>query len=133
VEWLFEVLFQIFGELILQFIFEALAQAGLHFFKRPNRESANPALSFVGYAIFGAFAGWLSTLLFPHYLLRTHHARLLYLFVAPAAVGAGIAAIGSWRARRGQSGVGIDRFIFGYVFAFLFALVRFFLAKQASS
>lgn len=130
-EWLFELLFEIFGELILQFIFEAFAQVGLHVFKKPQEGRTSPVLLFVGYALLGALAGWLSTMLFPHYLLRTTVARLVYLFVAPAAVGAGIAAIGSWRAKRGQTGVGIDRFVFGYVFAFTFALVRLFFASSA--
>jgi hypothetical protein len=127
-EWLVEILFEIFGELILQFIFELLAQAGLRLFKKPDRKDVSPALLLMGYALFGAVAGALSLLLFPHYLLRAHTARIAYLFLAPALVGSGIAAIGAWRAKRGQEGVGIDRFIFGYAFAFTFALVRFFFA-----
>jgi hypothetical protein len=131
-EWLFELLFEIFGEFILQFIFEALAQAGLHLFKKPERKDFNPALLFVGYAMFGALAGSLSLLLFPHYMLRAHSARVAYLFLAPAIVGAGIAAIGTWRAKRGEDRIGIDRFIYGYAFAFTFALVRFFFATSAN-
>ncbi len=34
-------------------------------------------------------------------------------------------AIGSWRAKRGEVLLRIDRFAFGYLFAFAFALVRY--------
>jgi hypothetical protein len=39
-----------------------------------------------------------------------------------------MAAIGAWRARRGEPVLRIDRFAYGYLFALSLALVRFFFA-----
>jgi len=132
-DWLIEILFECFGEFILQFFFEALAQAGIHFFRNPDCEhrDQNPLVLVLGYAIFGSICGGVSLLLFPHYLVRLHVAKLAYLVLAPAAASLAIVAIGIWRSRYGRARVGIDRLGYGYVFAFTFALVRFFFASYA--
>jgi hypothetical protein len=57
-----------------------------------------------GYAVFGAIAG------------------------AVSVVGAGIALIGAWYQRRGLPRLRIDRFAYGWLFAFNCALVRYFTA-----
>ncbi|MEY8690246.1 MAG: hypothetical protein AB9M53_10285 [Leptothrix sp. (in: b-proteobacteria)] len=132
-EWLIEIIVEVFGEFILQLVFEALAQAGLHLFKKPERDAIHPALLWLGYAVMGAAAGGLSLLVLPHYLLRAESARVAYLLLAPAAVGSGIAAIGTWRARRGQPRIGIDRWVYGATFAFAFALVRFVFADPGQT
>lgn len=126
-EFLFELLFEFFGEIIVQVVFEALASAGLHIVRDPDAppRTTNPWLLIIGYALLGAVAGGLSLLVFSHSLVHSPTARLINLVLAPAAGGLAMAAVGAWRKRRGKVGIELDRFTYGYVFAFAMALVRF--------
>jgi hypothetical protein len=47
------------------------------------------------------------------------------LVFTPLAVGGIMSAIGAWRARRGDGLLRIDRFSYGYLFAFAVAAVRY--------
>jgi hypothetical protein len=125
-EFLFELLFEFFGEIILQLVFEALASAGLHIVRDPEAppRTTKPWLLIMGYALLGAVAGALSLLVFSHSLIHSHTARLVNLVLAPVAVGLAMAAIGAWRKRHGKTEIALDRFTYGYVFAFAMALVR---------
>lgn len=122
-----EVLFEIFGELLIQLLFEALAQAGIHAFRNPDRLPAaqNPWLVGCGYALLGAICGAATLIFLPHYLLHSGGTRWVYLLLAPVAAGAGSTVIGILRTRDKAQRLGLDRFAYGYVFALAFALVRF--------
>ena len=120
-----EFLFQIIGEIVLQIVFEALAELGLHSFAEPFRRPPNPWLAAFGYAFFGAAAGGLSLLVFPSHLVTSHGMRIANLIITPIAVGLLMCAMGAWRARRGEQLLRIDRFAYGYLFAVSLALVRF--------
>jgi uncharacterized membrane-anchored protein len=126
-EFLFELLFEFFGEIMVQVVFEALASAGLHIVRDPDAppRTTNPWLLIFGYALLGAVAGGLSLLVFSHALVDAPTARLVNLVVAPVAGGLAMAVIGAWRQRRDMAGIALDRFTYGYVFAFAMALVRF--------
>lgn len=50
------------------------------------------------------------------------------LLLTPVLVGYGMVLTGKLRARRGQTAPRIDRFIFGFLFAFSLGLVRYLLA-----
>ena len=121
-----EFLFELFGELLLQVVVEALAQAGVHVVRHPDRppREHSPWLIAVGYLLFGLAGGALSLWLFPDYLIRSTAGRIAYLVLGPVAAGAAVAAIGLWRSKRGVPRYGIDRFACGYLFALSFALVR---------
>ena len=121
-----EVVFELFGELLLQLVVEALAQAGVHAVRDPDRPPKEHSrwLIALGYVLFGLVAGALSLWLFPDYLIRSHAGRLAYLALGPVAAGAAVAAIGLWRSKRGVPRYGIDRFAYGYLFALSFALLR---------
>ena len=122
-----ELLFEFVGEFLLQAIGEALVELGLHSVAEPFRRPPNPWLAALGYATFGAVLGGLSLLVFPTNLVPDSW-RVLNLVATPLAVGGIMAAIGAWRARRGESVLRIDRFAYGYLFALSLALVRFFFA-----
>jgi len=64
-----EFLFEIFGEFIFQVLLQALTEAGLHAWANPLRNPANPYLAALGYGVFGAMAGGLTLLIFPHNLV----------------------------------------------------------------
>ena len=116
-ELLGEFLIQVFGELLVEFGLQALAEP---FLKRPN-----PWLAAVGYSIFGGLLGGASLLLLPKHLVANASWRVLNLIFTPLAAGLCMAWLGSWRARRGQSLIRLDRFAYAYLFALAFALVRF--------
>ena len=126
-----EVLFEIFGELLLQFVIEALAQAGVHLVRNPDRtpREHSPWLVALGYVMFGLACGALSLWPFPDYLIRSQPGRIAYLLLGPVAAGAAVAAIGLLRSKRGLPRYGIDRFVYGYLFALSFAVLRHVVAE----
>lgn len=126
-----EFLFEVLGELLLQLVIEAVAQAGVHVVRHPDRPARehSPWLIALGYLLFGLAGGALSLWLFPDYLIRSTPGRVAYLVLGPVAAGAAVAAIGLWRSKRGVPRYGIDRFAYGYLFALSFALLRHVVAE----
>lgn len=125
-EFILELLFEIFGEFILQFVFEALSEAGLHLFRKPARPGpSSPWLAIAGYALLGALCGALSLWLFPNFFIRSHVGRGISLVVTPLLAAAAMALVGAWRRKRGEELIRLDRFTYGYVFAFAMAAIRF--------
>jgi hypothetical protein len=112
-------------------VFEALAEVGLHFASRSrqSRSGASAWKTALGYAVFGTIVGAVSLLVFPHSIMSTRNGRIVTLVLAPVASGLAMSIIGAWRQRRGQQVLGLDRFVFGYVFAVAMAAVRFVRAK----
>lgn len=121
---------EIFGEFILQFVFEAISQAFLHLFKQPDRPAGTGSAwwALAGYALLGMACGALSVWLFPHFLLHSHGARLLNLALTPVLAAGAVAWVGRRRSRLGLGMVRLDRFTYAYVFAFAMGAVRFALA-----
>lgn len=117
-EILFEVLLwllQFAAELLLQIVAEALAELGLHTLREPfRRPQPQPWLAAIAHFLFGALAGALSLLFFPAAFIA-----------APLAAGCVMAGFGAWRRRRGEELLRIDRFAYGFLFAFAMSLVRF--------
>jgi len=126
-----EFLFEVLGELLLQLVVEALAQAGVHVVRHPDRppREHSPWVIAIGYLLFGLIAGALSLWLFPDYLIRSTAGRIAYLALGPVAAGAAVAAIGLWRSKRGVPRYGIDRFAYGYLFALSYARLRHVVAE----
>jgi FtsH-binding integral membrane protein len=128
-EWFFEVVFQAIAELVLQIVFEVLAEFGMHSVIEVFERRPNPWVAAVGHVILGAVAGLVSLLIFPALLIHSHNAQLASLFITPLLAGGTMSLMGSWRRRRGQAVIRIDRFAYGYLFAVAMALVRYTLAK----
>jgi FtsH-binding integral membrane protein len=128
-EWFFEVVFQAIAELVLQIVFEVLAEFGMHSVIEVFERRPNPWVAAVGHVILGAIAGLVSLLIFPALLIHSHNAQLASLFITPLLAGGTMSLMGSWRRRRGQAVIRIDRFAYGYLFAVAMALVRYTLAK----
>ncbi len=124
-ELIFEILFQFLGELFLQALFELLAELGFHgladTLKRPRR----PALSTLGFVLWGAIAGGVSLFIFPMSHIHDPMLRILNLVLTPVALGFLMMLIGNFRRRKGQDLVRLDQFGYAFVFAFAMALVRF--------
>ena len=120
------MLFEVFGEAILQVVFEVLAEVGIHLArgKAPHAESRR-AWRLVGYPILGAMVGGLSLLVFSHSFAHSHAARVATFLLAPLAAAGSVVFLGILRAKRGQEPVALDRFVYGYLFALGFACVRY--------
>ena len=120
-----EILFQFLGEFLLQVFGETLIEMGFHAVAEPFRKPPRPWVAAIGYLLIGAVIGGLSLLLLPSHFVTDKALRLANLIVTPVAAGLCMCAAGTWRARRGQPLLRIDRFAYGYLFALSFALVRF--------
>lgn len=123
-EFLFELLFEFFGELLLQVVAEVLFEIGLRSLAAPFKKRPNPYLASIGYVLFGAVAGALSLWIFPTLFIGSHAGRIANAVVTPFIAGGCMAAIGAWRRRRDQELILLDRFAYGYLFALVMALVR---------
>ena len=125
-EFIVEVLLELFGEVLLQVVMQALAEAGLHALRKPGDHPKPPVFLLVlGYGLLGLVVGGLSLLVMPDSFLHTRVTRVLGLVLTPVASGLAMALLGAWRLRRGQQPVAIDRFAYGYLFALVVSLVRF--------
>lgn len=132
-EFIFEVVFQILGELLLQVFFEFLAELGFRGLREPFRRPSplHPVFAAFCYAGFGAAAGAVSLVFLPHLFILSRAGQLANLVVTPMAAGLLMSLLGAWRRRRGQEIVRLDVFAYGFVFALAMALVRFFFAGAA--
>lgn len=132
-ELILEVILQFVGELLLQIIGEALFELGLHSIaeaiKRPL--TGNAWLASLGYVLMGSIAGGISLLIFPASIIHSAAIRWVNLLLTPIFAGMAMVAIGSWRARRGQELVRINRFAYGFLFALSMALIRHFWGQHA--
>jgi hypothetical protein len=125
VDFLFEFVFQLAGELLLQVLVEALVELGCHSLSDAFKRPRHPILSSIGFAIWGAIAGVLSLLIVPHSLVADPSLRVANLAITPTVAGLVMMGIGRIRDRKGQEVLRIDRFGYAFLFAFSMALVRF--------
>jgi hypothetical protein len=116
---------------MLQVLGEALLELGFHSLAEPLRKPPDPWVAALGYTLFGCIFGGLSLLVVSVHLTPAGWPRVANLALTPVAVGLCMAALGKWRARRGDPVLRIDRFFYGYLFALGIALVRFSFAHDA--
>jgi hypothetical protein len=122
-----EVLFELFGELLLNVFGEVLVELGLRGLAQPFERKPSLWWSAISYALLGLALGGLSLLVWSGSLVPEAF-RLPNLIVTPIVAGALMHALGRWREGRGQTLLRIDRFGCGWLFAFAFGLVRYFFA-----
>jgi hypothetical protein len=123
-EFILELLFEIFGEALLQLVFELLAELGVRRLGKGQRRPS-PALAIVGYGVLGALAGGCSLWLKPVLFIASPTAQVVNLVLTPLLIGGLMAQLGAWRQRRDKATVRLDRFTYAYVFALGMALVRY--------
>jgi len=124
-----EFLFQFLGEMLLQACFELLAELGFRGLANTVRRPRSPALSTIGFILWGMIAGGLSLLIFPASPIDNPVLRRVNLIATPVAVGLVMVMIGRIRRKRGQNTVRLDHFGYAFTFAFSMALVRFIWAQ----
>jgi len=118
---------QLLGEILLQVLAEVLAESGLKALREAVRPSkpARPLVAAIGYILLGALLACLSLWPLPYSFAHHTWLRLANLVIAPAIAGWVLVAVGRWRVGRGQDGLHLHRFGYGYLLALTFALVRF--------
>lgn len=124
-EILLEMLWQVFGEILLQVLAEFLVELGLHCLADPMRKERHPIVSVIGFTLWGLGAGAASLFVLPHSAIANPDLRLANLLVTPVLAGLAMVLVGRVRARRGQDLIRLDRFGYAFLFAFSMALVRF--------
>lgn len=122
---------QFLGELVLQVVFEAIAELFGHAVKEPFRRPSpvRPWLAATGYLFFGAAAGGLTFWLVPELFINAQWLRVANLVLTPLAAGLIMKTIGSWRERREKEVLGLESFAYGYCFALAMAVVRYVFGK----
>jgi hypothetical protein len=132
-EFLIEILLEFFGETLLQLVFQVLAEVGMHSFHGMRdhdgtRPAVDPWLAGVGYLLLGTVAGGISLWIKPDLFLASSTLRLLNLVATPLAAGLVTVALGAWRRRRDQALIRLDRFVYGFIFAFGMGATRYIVA-----
>ena len=130
--FLIELLLDVFGEALIQLVWEAL----LEFFFRtvPSAErprpQLHPALALLVYAVAGVLIGWLTVAIYPHRLLA--HPRLpgASLVISPLLAGGVMAYLGRHHPSSHERTFRLDRFSYGFVFALGISGARFFLLPK---
>ena len=128
-EFIFEILFNIFGELLIQCFGELLVNYGLRSAVDGETARRHPFLSFFGNVLLGAIAGGISLLIFKEHFLKAAWLRIAMLFVIPPLAGVMMSAFGKWQEKHGGERASLERFWHGLAFALAMGLVRFLYAK----
>ena len=128
-EFIFEILVQFLGEIVLQAVFEILAEVGMHSLADTVKQPRHVVWSTIGFVLWGAIAGGLSLLLLPHSFVTDPALRVVNVVVTPLLAGTIMMLIGRRRSRRGTDLVQLDRFGYAFAFALTMAIVRYAWAK----
>lgn len=126
-EIIFEILFQFIAELILQIFAEALFELGFYSLAEAfnRRRKRNPILAAIGYLLWGGIVGAITLFIFPSLMIKQPMLRIANLLITPIFAGLAMSAVGAWRRKKGQDLLRIDSFVYGALFAFGLAIVRF--------
>jgi hypothetical protein len=124
---IFEIIFGIIGEILLQSVGQVLFELGFYSLvdTLQRKKDRNPFITGVEYFLWGGILGGLSLLVFPESLISKPEYRILNLIFVPIAAGYAMAKIGAWRRNKGQDLLRLDTFFYGALFGFSTALVRF--------
>jgi hypothetical protein len=118
-----EEIAQFFFELVFQFLFELFADSVW----RRLPEPARAAVKLVAAAAFAALLGFLSTLILPEPFITSRAWAIVHLVVGPLLVAWAMALIGRHFEKRDRRRTSLERFGYGWLFAFAFTLTRFLL------
>ena len=129
-DFIFEILIQFVGELLLQIVADALFELGIRSVGQAlKREPGNPFFAALGYILLGSATGGISLLIFPRHLIQVQWLKVLSLAAVPAASGMAMSLVGRLRRRQGKELIRLDSFMYGFVFALAMTLIRFFWGK----
>jgi len=117
--FILEVILPLLGEIAFEGLLRCLGEPFV------SRERRNAIAAGIGYFLIGLILGGLSLLIFPRSFVRSETFHGINLLITPVVSGLVMAAIGRWRERKGETLLRLDSFVYGFLFAFAMALVRF--------
>lgn len=114
-----EVILPLIGEIAFEVLLRCLGEPFV------SREYRNALAAGAGYFLIGLILGGFSVLIFPQSFVRSERFHGISLLITPVVSGLVMSAIGRWRLRQGKTLLRLDSFVYGFLFAFAMALVRF--------
>jgi cytochrome bd-type quinol oxidase subunit 2 len=121
---------EIFGELLIQLLCEAIAAFVSHLAEgTEDSRTSNLVQAIVGYASVGLLAGGVSVLVFPHYLVPRSRFHGISLLISPFIAGSVMALVGAARRKQDKRTIPLETFAYAFVFAFAMAAMRFWFVK----
>jgi len=119
--FLLSIIVEFLAEILIQFVCELGVYPVLRFFKR----TPVPLVVFLLYALLGGIFGVASSSFFKELFFGNMYLQVSNLLVTPIVVGLLMSAIGRYRVRKGIATIEMDKFLYGFSFAFSMALSRF--------
>lgn len=126
-EFLFELVLQFVGELLVQLVFEF----GFHGLVEPFRTDrpTNVILAVIGYICMGLIGGLISLWIVPNHVIDSAALRYINIAVTPILLGFVFERLGGRREKRGKQKWLLDRFSYGFSFALAMGLIRLMFAN----
>lgn len=129
-EIIFEIFFQFIFEVIIEIVAQILIELGFESLAGPlkTKIERNPALAAVGYILFGLILGFSSLLVFPEAIIKSQIMKVFNFIFSPFLIGFFLCFF-SWIMERRKNKEGIfdmEKFIFGFLFALSYSVVRAF-------
>jgi hypothetical protein len=124
-EFLFEIVLQFLGEIMLQIFLECIFEIGFHSVSNTIKTPKNTFWAAIGFVLWGVIGGGISLLTFPKSMIHNRDFRAVALIAIPLVAGFCMTILGKIRSSKGQGIIRMDRFFYAFVFAFTMALVRF--------
>ncbi|MBC7743161.1 MAG: hypothetical protein H7061_13255 [Bdellovibrionaceae bacterium] len=125
-----EIIFGLFLELAVYTLVELLTELGLRhsITSMKHEKKVNPYLAAVGYMFIAFILGGVSILLWPQHLIKDPDVRLKSLFITPIIAGYVMSQRGRILRLKQKNPIRLDSFIYGFLFALIFSLLRFYAA-----
>ncbi|WP_343526390.1 hypothetical protein [Sphingomonas sp.] len=124
-EFLFEIMLQFVGEILLQVLFEFVVKLGLQGLGAPFSSPKSTLFKTFGYILWGAAAGGISLLIIPSPIIENNGLRIANLIITPIAAGSIMWLLARKKVRKGAPLVALDRFGYAFYFALAMSSVRF--------
>lgn len=122
------LLLELFGEFLLQIVFEVIADCLGHGIRKKQKKPVSPVIAIIGWTLLGVAAGGISLYFLPESVIRDTTLRLVNLFLTPLIIGCLMDLFGRYRRRHEKESVRMESFGYAFLFAFAMALVRYFWA-----
>ena len=125
-EFFFELIFEVFAEILLSIVGETISHLLLWcgFRNEPLIETKKKSLSFTRGILLGVLLGGLSLLIIPRPMIEDRAIQVVNLFLSPLLIGMWTMSLGTVDEKRGKTPSTQDTFFYGAIFGFAFALTR---------
>jgi hypothetical protein len=128
-----EIIFELFGELILQVVFSVIgeifsAMFGTSVSTASGWKPSTPVRALL-YLATGCLLAWLSLLVMPHGLAHTMDARIAVLVGSPLLCGVIMGFYQAWRAKNQHAIFSVKGFFYGVLFSAPITVGRFLYAS----